>query len=68
MQESFFSTLKLELDHDHWGTVEALELGLFSYIGGFYNTRRLHSSRVFVSPHFKQMLLDSRGAKISGVE
>jgi putative transposase len=49
--ESFFSTLKLELvyrrkfaDHDSARTA------IFSYIEGFYNRRRMHSTLGYLSP------------------
>ena len=51
MMESFFATLECELiatsrfeDSDH------ARLAIFSYIEGFYNPRRLHSSLGFASP------------------
>lgn len=49
--ESFFSTLKAELDLEH--SLESLDEArarLFEYIEGFYNQRRLHSRLGFMTP------------------
>lgn len=49
--ESFFSTLKAELVGDtRYATVEHARDDLFSYIEGFYNTRRIHSSIGYATP------------------
>jgi putative transposase len=49
--ESFFATLKRELvDRRAWPTRAGLRRALFSYIEGWYNTRRLHSSLGYLSP------------------
>ena len=49
--ESFFATLKTELYYRRsWPTRRDLELALFSYIEGFYNRERLHSTLGYRSP------------------
>ena len=49
--ESFFATLKRELvDRRNWPTRAGLHRAVFSYIEGWYNTRRLHSSLDYRSP------------------
>ena len=49
--ESFFATIKRELiDRRAWPTRDGLRRAVFSYIEGWYNTRRLHSSLGYLSP------------------
>ena len=49
--ESFFATIKRELiDTRAWPTRTGLRSAVFSYIEGWYNTRRLHSSLDYLSP------------------
>jgi putative transposase len=49
--ESFFATIKRELiDTRSWPTREGLRHAAFSYIEGWYNTRRRHSSLNYLSP------------------
>lgn len=49
--ESFFRTLKTELeDRVLWPTRQAATRAIASYIDGFYNTTRLHSSLNYQSP------------------
>ena len=49
--ESFFATIKRELiDRQAWPTRDGLRRAVFSYIEGWYNTRRLHSSLGYLSP------------------
>lgn len=49
--ESFWSTLKLEwLYRTRFATRAEVEPTLFSFIDGWYNTRRLHSSLGYLSP------------------
>ena len=49
--ESFFATIKRELiDTRPWPTRAGLRAGIFDYIEGWYNTRRLHSSLGYRSP------------------
>lgn len=51
MIESFFGTIKIELIHrQRWHTRHEAEMAIFSYIEGFYNTTRLHSSLGYRSP------------------
>lgn len=51
MIESFFGTLKIELLYrQRWHTRHDAEMAIFSYIEGFYNTRRLHSCLDYRSP------------------
>jgi len=49
--ESFHSTLKREyVNRRPWPTRTELKTGVFSYIEGFYNTRRRHSTLAYLSP------------------
>jgi len=49
--ESFFATIKRELiDTRSWPTRTGLRRGVFEYIEGWYNTRRLHSTLGYLSP------------------
>lgn len=49
--ESFWSTLKLEwLYRTRFATRAEVEPALFTFIDGWYNTRRLHSSLGYLSP------------------
>jgi putative transposase len=49
--ESFFATIKRELiDTRSWPTRAGLRRGVFEYIEGWYNTRRLHSTLGYFSP------------------
>ena len=51
MAESFFATLECELlDRRQFPTVADARREVFSFIGGFYNTRRLHSALGYKSP------------------
>ena len=51
MCESFFATLECELlDRRRLPTVAAARREVFSFIEGFYNTRRLHSALGYKSP------------------
>ena len=51
MAESFFASLECELiDRTHFGTRDEARREVFSYIEGFYNTWRLHSSLGYLSP------------------
>jgi transposase InsO family protein len=49
VMESFFSTVKTELD-DHFDSHGAAKIALFDYIEVFYNQRRRHSTLGQVSP------------------
>ena len=49
--ESFFGTLKTELDaEDHWATRTEARYDVFEYIEAFYNLKRRHSYLGYVSP------------------
>ena len=49
--ESFFATIKRELVETRpWPTRAGLRRAVFNYIGGWYNTRRRHSSLGYVTP------------------
>ena len=51
MAESFFATLECELiDRRSWQTKTEARLALFTYIEGWYNPRRRHSSLGHTSP------------------
>lgn len=51
MAESFFASLECELiDRSHFATREEARCEVFSYIEGFYNRWRLHSSIGYLSP------------------
>jgi putative transposase len=51
MAESVFATLKTKLIYRRsWPTRHELEMEVFSYLEGFYNTRRRHSRLGNVSP------------------
>ena len=52
MAESFFATLECELiDRRKWETKTEARLALFTYIEGWYNPRRRHTSLGNLSPH-----------------
>jgi putative transposase len=49
--ESFFATLQTELlDRQSWATREQLANAVFTFIEGFYNPRRRHSTLGYLSP------------------
>lgn len=49
--ESFFATLKTEeVEGAHYETRQHAKTSIFSYLEGFYNPRRRHSSLGFLSP------------------
>lgn len=55
--ESFFKYLKLEeLNRRSFSSLNELNLSLFEYIEGFYNSRRPHSANSFLSPLEKERL------------
>ena len=52
VMESFFGTLKNEwVHHQKYSTRSIARTDIFSYIEGFYNTVRLHSSLGYLSPN-----------------
>jgi transposase InsO family protein len=64
MAESFFATLECELlAQNHFQTREEAEHEVFTFIEGWYNTQRLHSSLGYLSPlefekrHFAQQYI-----------
>jgi putative transposase len=48
--ESFFRTLKVELDEGPWPTRQTAQRAVIAFIERFYNTERLHSSLGYQSP------------------
>jgi putative transposase len=48
--ESFFRTLKVDLDYRVWRTRAEATVAIGAYIDGYYNTRRLHSTLGYRSP------------------
>ena len=49
--ENFFSTLKVELVYRRsWRTRDEAENALFTYIDGWYNTRRIQRELGYLSP------------------
>jgi transposase InsO family protein len=48
--ESFFATLKRELDQEVYRTRDEARLAVFEYIEGWYNPTRLHSTLGYKSP------------------
>ncbi|SAL07384.1 integrase catalytic subunit [Caballeronia calidae] len=51
MCESFFGTLEAELlSREHFATHEQARRRIFSFLEGWYNVRRLHSSIGYCSP------------------
>ncbi len=51
MCESFFATLECELiDRTIFRTHADARMAIFEYIEGWYNPRRLHSARGYLSP------------------
>src|SRR6187200_2325601 len=49
--ESFFATLKHELIYPHvWPTRRSVRAAIFSFIEGWYNRLRLHSTLLYASP------------------
>jgi putative transposase len=76
MAESFFATLECELiDRRGWQTKTEARLALFTYIEGWYNPRRRHSSlgqtspanfeRNHVNPIRSQHGLPTAGARVA---
>jgi transposase InsO family protein len=48
--ESFFGTLKSELDQCQFSSFQEAECVIFEYIEVFYNRKRLHSALGYKSP------------------
>lgn len=55
--ESFLASLKTEeVDGKHYETTQQAKTSIFSYIEGFYNPKRRHSSLDYLSPnHFEKL-------------
>jgi putative transposase len=55
--ESFFKTVKIELlDWNEYSTYQEMQLALFSYLDGYYNTLRTHSTLGYKTPlEFEQI-------------
>lgn len=50
--ESFFKYLKMEqVNRKHYRSLEELRLDMFSYIEGYYNSKRIHSSIGYKTPN-----------------
>lgn len=66
--ESFFGTLKTELDDDQgWLTKAQLRRGVFEYIEVFYNRKRSHSFLGYVSPErFEEQATKDRNSGSRG--
>jgi putative transposase len=66
--ESFFSTLKAELDnYDHYETRHQAKAELFEYIEVFYNRQRLHSSLGYLSPVTFEEAQQKRNSESNGL-
>jgi putative transposase len=73
MCESFFGTLEAELlGREHFTTHEQARRRIFSFLEGWYNIRRLHSSIGYCSPlefenlHAQEQTSSSRGLPTGG--
>ena len=60
-----FATFKNELIHARpWPTLAGLRTATFAFIEGWYNTRRLHSSRGYRSPaEYEQTIHQENAAR-----
>jgi putative transposase len=54
--ESFFGSLKTELDDGPFETRQAARTALFGFIEGFYNRQRLHSAIGYITPNHKEQI------------
>jgi putative transposase len=54
--ESFFGSLKTELDDGPFETRQAARTALFGFLEGFYNRQRLHSAIGYVTPNHKEQI------------
>lgn len=60
VMESFYSTLKVELIHQHaWPTRAQARQAVFEFVEVFYNRQRLHSSLGYVTPAAYEACLGS---------
>jgi putative transposase len=54
--ESFFGSMKTELEDGPYETRQAAKTALFGFIEGFYNRHRLHSAIGYVTPNHKEQI------------
>lgn len=55
--ESFFKYLKLEeTNRKTYATLQELQLSVFEYIEGFYNSKRPHGTLNYLTPNEKENL------------
>lgn len=54
--ESFFGSMKTELEDGPYETRQAAKTVLFGFIEGFYNRHRLHSAIGYVTPNHKEQI------------
>jgi putative transposase len=54
--ESFFGSMKTELEDGPYETRQAAKAALFGFIEGFYNRHRLHSAIGYVTPNHKEQI------------
>ena len=67
--ESFFATLQTELlDLYSWPTRQSLMTAIFSYIEGFYNRKRRHSTLGYLSPKDYERVMMKSEATIDSAE
>jgi transposase InsO family protein len=69
MCESFFGTLEAELlSREHFATHEQARRRIFSFLEGWYNVRRLHSSIGYCSPlEFENLSATTKPASSCGL-
>ncbi|SAL58514.1 integrase catalytic subunit [Caballeronia turbans] len=69
MCESFFGTLEAELlSREHFATHEQARRRIFSFLEGWYNVRRLHSSIGYCSPlEFENLSAKTKTASPCGL-
>lgn len=60
--ESFFATMKRELDVEVFASKAAARQAIFKYIECYYNTKRRHSSNNYLSPHQFELQHEQRSA------
>jgi putative transposase len=54
--ESFFGSMKTELEDGPYETRQTAKTALFGFIEGFYNRHRLHSAIGYVTPNHKEQI------------
>lgn len=60
--ESFFGTMKRELDVEVFESKAAARQAIFKYIECYYNTKRRHSTNDYLSPHHLELEHEQRSA------